>query len=95
MSPRLAPPNWRALRIWSAVWPAAPFIVMPRANEALSGEMKTLESRWAALTFCQRAKAKALAASRTIVSRAASGRGRVAGAVGSLPGALPEFGADG
>jgi hypothetical protein len=37
-------PNASADRISSNVWPAAPFIVMPSAMEALSGDMKMFES---------------------------------------------------
>jgi hypothetical protein len=48
---------------------------MPSANDALSGEMKTLVSGCAALTFAHSANEKAVDASRTDVSEMVRARG--------------------
>src|ERR1051325_4171606 len=50
---------------------------MPSEKDALSGEMKTLVSRWAVLTRLKSAKANALEASMTLCSERFSSRGRV------------------
>src|ERR1019366_2990370 len=79
-------PNCSAPRIWSYVTVAAPFIVMPRANDALSGEMKTLVSGCAALTLFQSANEKLFAASRTEVSDRERARGSWVRADAGAPG---------
>src|SRR6478609_138995 len=90
MSPMEVLPNCSAERISSNVVPAAPFKVMPRANDALSGEAKMFESAWAALSFCQSAKENAFAAVLTCCSCVLSARGSSvravpAGGSGAVP----------
>src|ERR1039458_4741398 len=86
MSATEAPPNWSAARIWSAVWLAAPFSVIPSANDALSGETNTFVSGWAALILPQSAKANVFAASRTVVSLEVSARGSAVSGTGWVDG---------
>src|SRR3954451_13968882 len=81
MSPTEVPPNCSAERISSSVVPAAPFRVMPKANDALSGEAKIFASTWAALSFCHSANENAFAAVLTCCSCVVSARGRSVRAV--------------
>src|SRR3954466_7226103 len=78
-------PNWSALRISSNVWPAAPFIVIPSAKDALSGETKILVSGVFALSCFQSVNENALADVRTCCSCAESARGKSVRA-GRFPG---------
>src|SRR6516162_9122694 len=70
-----AVPNCSADRISSNVWPDAPFIVIPNANDALSGETKTFESRCAVLIVFQSRNENAFAAPTMLCSADVRGRG--------------------
>ena len=48
---------------------------MPRANDALNGEMKTLDPRWAELILVQSANEKLFADSVTLLSAVVRSRG--------------------
>src|SRR5258705_2637771 len=85
MSASVAPLRARAERIWSYVVPAAPFIVMPSANDALRGEMKTLASARSGATVRKSENENSFAAPTTFVSFALSARGRASRVTGAAP----------
>src|SRR5262249_12078931 len=78
-------PNWSADRISSNVWPAAPFIVIPNANDALSGDTKTFVSRCAALMVFHSRNEYAFAAPTMFSSDDVSGRGSDVSTLGCGP----------
>ena len=82
MSASEAAPNASALFIWSYVVPAAPFIVMPSAMEALRGEAKMFESLLAAESFLKRANEKSFVEVTRAFSAVVSWRGRASSATG-------------
>jgi len=82
---RDAPVNRSALCISSYVAPFAPFAVMPRAIEALRGEMNTFALCCARFPVRNRSKAKSLLPAMILLSDPVRSRGR---AVIGVPGAV-------
>ena len=89
MSSRGMEPKPSVARIWSRVVPAAPFMVMPSAMDADSGDRKTVESGIAWCTWRRRSTAKLLLAWTSAASVVERARGSPAmgsdGPVGSPP----------
>jgi hypothetical protein len=71
----VAPPKRRAVRISSYVVPFAPFAVIPKAIDALSGEMNTFVLCCARFPVRNRSNANSLLAETIFVSDAERARG--------------------
>ena len=84
-------PNCSPVRMSSSVWFAAPFIVMPSENDALSGDTKTFESFCARLTRFHSANENAFDALSTPRSADVRSRGSAVSAGATAVGFVAPF----